>query len=211
MSNSHSLSPLLSAVGLFLVVATICAAVVGIAYADVRFVGALHHRSEASLVEIAQSVIMLGISLAFFIAAVRHSDCRGGFILAGGLFLVMFIRENDGWLDAIRQGFWLPVALIAMTACLAAAWRYRTSVKNGLLFLCEPRTILLAAVAMPLLLVFSRLFGCKAIWNAAGIFQVSTSVKTIAEETIELLADALLALWTFLVFRLRPRFPPVLD
>lgn len=204
MSNSHSLSPLLSAVGLFLVVAAICTAVVGIAYADMSYLGALHHRSEASLVEIAQSVIMIGISVAFFIAAARHSGFRGGFILAGGLFLTMFIRENDGWLDAIRQGFWLPVALVAMAACLAAAWRYRASVRDGLLFLCDPRTILLAAVAMALLLVFSRLFGCKAIWNAAGVFQTHTAVKTIAEETLELLADALLALWAILVFRLLP-------
>ena len=206
MRTFHSLSPILSAAVLFLAVAAICAAVTGVACGDMAYVGTLHHRSESSLVEIAQSILMLGISLAFFTAAVRHPGYRGGFVLAGGLFLSMFIRENDAWLDAVRHGFWFPVALAAAAVCLAVAWRYRASVKDGLLFLCDSRTLLLAVVALALLLVFSRLFGSKAFWRAVGIYQVAPAVKTVVEETLELLADALLALWVFLVFRFLP--PP---
>lgn len=207
MSNSGPDSPVISAIALFWAVAAICAAVVGVAYADLLCLGNLHTQSETSLVEIVQATILAGISLSCFIAAARRPSFRGGFILAGGFFLSMFIRENDWWLDAIHRGVWFSLILATVAACLFAAWHCRASVRDGLHVLCAPQTVLLGAVSMALLLVFSRLFGCKAFWSAAGIYQSAHAVKTVVEETLELLSYAFLALWAFLAFHRLPRKP----
>ena len=81
------------------------------------------------------------------------------------------------------------------------------STRAGLEALCNPRTAALLAVGLALLLVFSRLFGSKAFWKTAGLYQASRAIKTAAEESLELLAYSFLCLWCILTLRALPPRP----
>lgn len=198
-------SPVLRAAALILGVSALCGLVLAAVYLDLRL-GEISDGSETSVTEFAQSVITAAIAAAFFAAAAKRPDLRGGLVLGAGFFLCLAIRENDAWLDHVRHGFWFPVALCAAAVCLAVAWRNRATLRAGLDALCDPRTAALLAVGLALLLVFSRYFGNKGLWKAAGIYQTSRAIKTVAEESLELLADSFLLLWSLLTLRSLP--PP---
>ncbi|MBR6021011.1 MAG: hypothetical protein IK066_01175 [Kiritimatiellae bacterium] len=203
-SSLHSSAhPVLRAVALFVITSLLSAAVIGLVHLDFRL-GLIRASSESSLVEIAQAVLLAGIAVVLFVAAARRPPLRAGLLLAAGFFLCLFIRENDGWLDRIHHGFWFPVALAAAAVVLLLAWRSRASLLPGFRALCESRTMPLLVGGLAMLLVFSRLFGAKALWTEAGLHQIAPVIKTVAEESLELLADAFLALWVALLV---PRLP----
>lgn len=195
------------AIALFLAAAALCGLVCGAATLDFRL-GFIFNGSETSITEFTQCVLGAIISASLFISAARRPDLRGGLLLGAGFFLCIVIRENDGLFDLIHHGFWFPVALAAAAVILALAWKNRSSVRAGLEALCNSRTAALLAVGLALLLVFSRIFGSKAFWTTAGLYQASRAIKTAAEESLELLAYSFLGLWSLLTLRaLPPRAP----
>ena len=189
---------------LFLVASTVCGLVLAAIFFDLKS-GGIANGSETSVTEFAQAALIGTISLLLFAVAARRPDLRGGLVLSAGFFLCMVIWENDGWLDAIRHGLWYPVALAAAAVCLVIAWRYRSSVQAGLEALCNPCTVAWEVVGLALLLVFSRIFGSKALWMSTDLY--SRVVKTVAEESLELLADAFLFVWAILTLRALPPRP----
>ncbi len=196
-------SPILCALLLFLAVSALCGLVLGVVSLDLG-ASDISGLGETSATEFSQALLVTVIAGAFAVAAVRRPDLRGGLVLVAGFFLCMAIRENDAWLDRVHHGFWFPVALAAVAVSLGVAWCNRTTLRAGLGAVCNPRANALLAVGLALLLVFSRIFGSKSFWQAAGIYPAHRIVKTVVEETLELLADALLFLWAVLVLRLLP-------
>lgn len=183
----------------------VCSLVIAAIFVEVKWLGGTC--TESSPIEYTQVALIAGITVSLFACAVRRPDLRGGLVLAAGFFLCLLIRENDDLLDRIRHGFWFPVALFAAFACLALAWRNRSTLAAGLDAICTPLVVGYLAVGLALLLLFSRLFGCKQLW--LGIYADATvrTIKSVTEESLELLADGFLALWAFLALRSLPPRP----
>lgn len=196
---------ILSAIGAILVASLVCTLVIGAIFAEVKLLGGTC--TESSPIEYAQTALLAAISGSLFVCAVRRPDLRGGLVLVAGFFLCLLIRENDDLFDRIRHGFWYPVALCAAFACLVLAWRNRATLLAGLDALCAPRAVAYLAVGLGLLLIFSRLFGSKHLWLAIYAEDTVRTIKSVAEESLELLADAFLALWAVLVLRSLPPRP----
>lgn len=104
----------------------------------------------------------------------------------------MMIRELDAYLDAIYEGAWLSLALVALTITIVIVYRRKQELGDSIrLFLSTPASGFFIAGGLGIF-VFSRLFGYKGIWKA--LFQVdnldpytaSRWVKNAVEEGSEL-------------------------
>lgn len=83
---------------------------------DVRWLG--NEVGEHSMVEVAQSLLLLGCSLAFAWRVWRRPADRRFAVLAAGLFVCMLIRENDALLDGIGDGLWRAMVTVVASTCL---------------------------------------------------------------------------------------------
>ena len=154
--------------------------------------------NEAGIVEPVQALCLLAISVLLAVAARRFPDSRGGFLLAAGFFLVLCIRENDQWLDAVWHGFWLyPALVVTALACLLAA-RWRPSILPGVLRILRDDHSSVLAIGFFVTVGFSRIFGMKPIWREAVGLDDYRVAKHVAEEGCELLGYALMLAWAVL-------------
>lgn len=112
----HDLQILLGKIGSFLLYSAFLAALMGLMFIDVHW---LHNFVyETSLTESAQEVMLAAISGLFFVAARRQVAYRPAWVLAGGFFLCMLIREMDFAFDMLWHGSWLWFALaVTLDAC----------------------------------------------------------------------------------------------
>lgn len=148
---------------------------------------------EASVTEILE-VVMLAISSAsFFFVAKQRPTLKHAAVLIGAFFLVMFIRENDGWLDHISHGSWVYPALLTTFAAIiyAAKNGKQTFTQLAVILNTPPATLLIFGLMM--LLVYSRLIGMGDFWKDVMSEHYIRDVKNIVEESTELLAYCIIA------------------
>lgn len=154
--------------------------------------------TENSFTEWMQLTYILGTAFLFILAGRRFAPLKPVAYLVGGGFLVIMIREMDGYLDAIYHGAWLPFALVALAVTLAVVYRHRQNFRESVSrFLSTPAFGYFAAGGIGLM-VFSRLFGSKNVWTT--LFQVEWLdpltpmyfAKSAAQEGTELFAYCLL-------------------
>ena len=153
---------------------------------------------ENSLVEFAQLGLLVATGGMLWAAAGKNASARGGLALAGGLFLAAAARECDAWLDPLAKWAWMVPALGVAAISAVWAWRNRESVVPGLAAVCRTRHFGVLAAGMAVMLVFSRIFGQKAMWRPLLGEELYRVVKNVAEEGLELLGDALIFAWAVL-------------
>lgn len=162
-------------------------------------------RSEMSFTENTQLLFVLMTIVCFFRLGRERPELRRAVALIVGFFTVVFIRECDGYLDAIHHGCWIVPALAATAVAVAAAMRDgRSCVRELAEILASPGLLVVSGVV--LLLVYSRLFGMGVFWQSVMTDNYLREVKVIAEEGTELLAYGLIwlsALFTLSEFRKR--------
>jgi hypothetical protein len=115
--NKSSIMMVLHSAGEFAVLAMTAASVPLIVYIDSVVLG--DGVSELSITEIAQEVLLLLSAFLFFVAAIRHPESRGFFVLVGGFFIAMLVRELDFLFDVIHHGSWLYAAISTTAASIA--------------------------------------------------------------------------------------------
>lgn len=154
--------------------------------------------TENSFTEWMQVAYILGTALLFILSGKKFAPLRPIAYLVGGGFLVILIREMDGYLDTIYHGAWLPFALAALAGTLAVVYRHRQNFWDSVSrFLSTPAFGYFAAGGIGLM-VFSRLFGSKNVWTT--LFQVDWLdpftpmyfAKSAVQEGSELFAYCLL-------------------
>lgn len=184
----HDLQILLGKIGSFLLYSAFLAALMGLMFIDVHW---LHNFVyETSLTESAQEVMLAAISGLFFVAARRQVAYRHAWVLAGGFFLCMLIREMDFAFDMLWHGSWLWFALAVTLGCLWYASRHIEATVQGLAhFVTHPSYGMMCA-GLLCILVFSRLFGMNSLWQMLMLDGYNRVVKNMVEEGCELLGYA---------------------
>lgn len=153
---------------------------------------------ENSPVEFAQLGLLAATGILMWTAAVKNAGVRGGLALAGGFFLAAAARECDAWLDPLAKWAWMVPALGVAAVAGAWAWRNRRSAVPGLVAVCRTRHFGLLAGGMAVLMVFSRVFGRKALWIPIMGEDHYRIIKNVVEESLELLGDILIFAWAVL-------------
>ncbi len=148
-----------------------------------------------SVLELVQEALLLLTVFVIWQTSRRLPQYRGGLLLVVGFFMALFIRELDAWFDIIVHGFWKYV-LLAYLAILGVRV-YQAGLKTvipGITHLIQSRAFPVMLVGVVMILVYSRLFGFKGLWEAmAGADCLHwRSVKTFSEESSELLSYSIL-------------------
>lgn len=180
---------LLGKIGAFALSAAFMAALVGLVFIDVHWLHNFVH--ETSLTEAAQELLLLAISGGFFAGARRQAERRSAWLLVGGFFLCMLIREMDFAFDALWHGAWVWFALAVALACLWHAARHIAATVRGLAYFVTHPGYGMMCAGLLCILVFSRLFGMSALWQTLMLDGYNRVVKNMVEEGCELLGYGL--------------------
>jgi hypothetical protein len=143
--------------------------------------------SECSITEIAQEVLLLLSAVVFFVAATRHPESRGFFVLVGGCFATMLVRELDFLFDVIHHGAWLYAAISTTAASIAVAFTNRDTVFEPMVAYLGSKSWIYVTIGLLIVLVLSRLFGSgRLIWNVVMGGGYRAEYKAIIQEGLEL-------------------------
>ncbi|MEQ9695704.1 hypothetical protein [Shimia sp. SDUM112013] len=143
--------------------------------------------SEKSLTETLHNLFILCSGILFLIGAKRHPEKRGYLIMVGAFFMILFIRENDKLLDGIWHGFWSIPATVALAIAAVPVWLNRKTISKPFLAHYAARDFVFLYMGFLLLVVFSRLMGTSAIWEAIMQGGYNPMFKTVIQEGLELL------------------------
>lgn len=154
---------------------------------------------ETGIVETAQSLVLLTTVTLLSILIKVAKDLRGGLILATGFFSTLLIREQDAFFDVVYHGFWVVPALVVTAVALIYAWRYRNTIRDGLMDVRNNHHFAALTLGLFLLLGYSRVFGNKMIWKTICTNEFF-SAKHAAEEGTELVAYAIIMYWAICYF-----------
>lgn len=147
--------------------------------------------SEVSITEFMQEVFILISAIIFYKASSKEPESKGLFILMAGLFIMMFIREGDYYLDAIFHGFWkVPVAIV-LIATLYYAVKNKTTILQPLLTYSQTKMSTYILIGFLIIIVFSRTFGTGSLWRDIMGDDYHHVYKTVIQEGIELFGYSL--------------------
>ena len=148
---------------------------------------------EVSVTEILELVMLVISSGSFFLIAKQRPALKHAAVLMGTFFLVMFIRENDGWLDHIAHGSWVYPAILASLSAIIYALKNGKQTFTQLAVILNTSSASLLIFGLIILLVYSRLMGMSEFWKGVMSDHYIRDVKNIVEETTELLAYCIIA------------------
>ena len=144
-----------------------------------------------SLIELGQDALLLSAAIFTLRTASLEKALSGGLWLVGGFLVALFIRELDGWIGHA----WVYCELVWLCG---VAWAVKAAglgtVIPGLAHFIGHRAFPIMCAGVAILLVYSRLYGMQTLWLAyageacSGLY----SVKTLSEESTELLALSLI-------------------
>lgn len=171
--------------GTFLLFAAVLALLMSLVFIDVYW---LHNNvHETSLTEITQEMMLVIISLGFFVSAYRRQTAdRYVKVLIGGFFLCMLIREMDFAFDSLWHGAWVWFALAVALLCIFYSCKNLTATLRGLADFFNHPSYGMMCSGLLCVLVFSRLFGMNVLWQGLMLEGYHRVVKNMVEEGCEL-------------------------
>lgn len=163
-----------------------------------------HGVSELSFTEFAQEILLLISVVLLGVGACKYPNSRGLFVLMGGFFGCMLIRELDKVLDFVWHGFWFPVATLFSIAaiCYAKFYCQNTFLHRAATFVnTKPYCFILSGLIV--VLVFSRIFGSGSLlWKEILGEGYTHDFKSSLQEGLELFGYVFIAYGSFLLLRL---------
>lgn len=165
----------LGAVAVLMAVATI--------HLDINNIGST--MSEESLTEAMQEIILLIIVATYAWLAWKNAKMRPALVLVAGFFACMLLRELDYWFG-LAGLHWLPPTALTAALCVFYAARKPREAVRGLARFTEAKPFAALMTGLLTVLVFSRLFGMKAIWIGLLGDDYPRQIKIFAEEGVEL-------------------------
>lgn len=176
-----------------------CAAIVFVALFLAIDIFVMDNISEISVVETIQGISLIAIFLSYFHFVNVDKQNSSLWILSGGFFACMFIRELDAFFDvAFYHGSWkIPAILLAFVSIFYAFKRQSIqTIGNSLLDFIKTPQFGLMFGGLLCIIIFSRFIGMRIMWEFIGLEQTITFAKSIAEESCELFGYMLVLLAT---------------
>lgn len=150
-------------------------------------------RSEQSIIEISQDfALALMITIAAW-AALKKPEWRELFIAIATVAAMMLIREQNNWFKTeLFRGAW-QIAVFSVLAG-SSIWLLprRAVLAAQLKRILTTQQAATGAIGLFILLIFSRLFGKKVIWENVLGEGFIYSAKMVIEESVELLGYSLM-------------------
>ncbi len=148
--------------------------------------------SEISVTEFMQEILILLSAIIFFKAYLKESSSKGLYVLIAGLFLMMFIREGDYYLDYVVHGFWKLPVLLVFIASVYYARKSKTNILDSMLQESKTREFAIVLMGFLIIVLFSRLFGTSNLWAGIVSKEYLHIVKTVIQEGVELFGYSVL-------------------
>lgn len=146
---------------------------------------------EKSTTELLQSfLILLSISL-FFYKMKKEPESTGLFLLLGSLFVIIFIREADYYLDSFYSGAWKVPVVLTLFISLFYGYKNRLTILPSLIYYQGGKAFTYTLIGLLTTIVFSRIFGTQHLWVEIIDNNVNL-IKTIIQESLELLGYSLI-------------------
>lgn len=164
---------------------------------DVKYVNFFEEKGY--FIEFTQIILISFIIYIFMKLSLKIKEIKHATTLIGAFFIVVLIRELDGLFDKIFHGFWKFPALFVTGVALFYCFK---NYKKGLESLAKTMDIpsfKFLIFSILFLLVYSRLFGMGELWKELMSENYLYHVKSIAEESTELLGYVLILCSSVLV------------
>lgn len=156
--------------------------------------------NEQSATEYSHNIALTLAFILFAAGARKHADKRGYLVIVAGLLFTMVIREHDATLDQIDHGFWKYPAALTIIVTAVLAWKNRDTLRDPFLDHFESRSFAYFLTGLFVLLFFSRLFGSSVFLKDALDEHYAPWIKTIIQESAELLGYLILLMGAFLSY-----------
>lgn len=149
--------------------------------------------SETSITERLHDLYAFLSCLLFLSVAYINQQYRPAAILVAALMGMLFIRELDAVLDEqVFDGAWQTIVCIIIAATAFYLYRLQLPIKQSLLDYARTNSAGIFFSGLMVLIVFSRLIGRGAFWQAVMGENYIRVVKNIAEEGTEVMGYMLL-------------------
>jgi len=151
---------------------------------------------EISYTEFIQEILLLLIAILFWITGTRTHLNRSFALFMSGLAALALCREFDFFCDCIFIGCWKILATMVVIGFGYLVYRYKDNfIGDAAEFIKRPEFGILLCGFLTVF-VFSRLFGCKILWELAMADGYMRCIKNMAEEGLELLGYLFIAFAT---------------
>jgi len=143
--------------------------------------------SEISYIEFTQEILLLFIAILFWKTGTRTHPNRSFALLMSGFPALALCREFDFLCPSIFKGCWEISALMVVLSFGYLVYRYKDNfICDAAEFIKRPEFGILLCGFLTVF-VFSRLFGCRILWESVMAGSYMRCIKNIAEEGLELL------------------------
>lgn len=174
-------------------------------YLDVVVIG--HGIPELSVTEITQETLIFLSAILCWLKAWRCVCSRGFFVLLGGFFACMFIRELDFLFDMIHHGFWIYPVILITVVCSIYAWVCRDTILLPLAQYVSGKPFVYVSLGLIIVFIFSRIFGSgELFWVRVMGPDYKGEYKQVIQEGLELLGYVMIFYGSCLSVRPRRRF-----
>lgn len=153
------------------------------------------HTSESSIIELSQVLL---ISSAFIICshrAITTKSSRIFSLLCAAFFLVIFIREMDGYIENFfPEGAWIYPELVVLFFSTLYLLQNKKEAYSQIIYFSQARSFSIFLIGFFIVFIFSRIAGCGDFWKKFMHEYYNRDIKNLIEESLELLGYALMHL-----------------
>jgi len=148
---------------------------------------------EISYTEFTQEILLLLIAILFWITGTRTHLNRSFALLMSGFAALALCREFDFFCDCVFDGCWKIPAMMVVIGFGYLVYRYKDNfIGDAAEFIKRPEFGILLAGFLTVF-VFSRLFGCRILWESVMAEGYMRCIRKMAEEGLELLGYLFIA------------------
>ncbi len=162
-----------------------------------------NNMGELSITEFLQSLFILSSALFFIFVIRKDINSKGAYILISGLFLSMFIRESDFYLDVIVHGFWKVPVLITLIITAFYANKNKDTIMAPIVKHAKNKPFTFIMIGLIIVLIFSRIYGTGSLWENIMTDSYNSMYKAVIQESLELFGYIFILLGSYMQSKIR--------